>query len=66
MWHDGLWVKLWDMGVKGKMRRVIKNMYEASTSATLQKEVVVLTNVWLPQLHYMTINCLGIQKICRT
>ena len=19
VWHDGLWVKLWDMGVKGRM-----------------------------------------------
>ena len=35
LWHDGLWVKLWDMGVKGRMWRVIKNMYEASGSAIL-------------------------------
>ena len=35
MWHDGLWVKLWDMGVKGRMWGVIKNMYEASRSAIL-------------------------------
>ena len=34
-WRDGLWVKLWDMGVKGRMWRVIKNMYEASRSAIL-------------------------------
>ena len=33
MWRDGLWVKLWDMGVKGRMWRVIKNMYEASRRA---------------------------------
>ena len=32
---DGLWVKLWDMGVKGRMWRVIKNMYEESRSAIL-------------------------------
>ena len=32
MWHDGLRVKLWDMGVKG---RVIKNMYKAFRSAIL-------------------------------
>ena len=24
VWHDGLWYKLWDMGVKGRMWRVIK------------------------------------------
>ena len=30
MWHDGLWYKLWDMGVKGRMWRVIKKMYESS------------------------------------
>ena len=23
VWRDGLWLKLWDMGVKGKMWRVI-------------------------------------------
>ena len=31
MWHNGLWVKLWDMGVKGRMWC----MYEASRSAIL-------------------------------
>ena len=28
-----MWLKLWDMDVKGKMWRVIKKMYEASRSA---------------------------------
>ena len=32
---DGLWSKLWDMAVKGKMWHVIKSMYEASRSAVL-------------------------------
>ena len=32
MWHDGLWYKLWDMGVKG---RAIKKMYESSKSVVL-------------------------------
>ena len=35
MWRDGLWGKLCDMGVKGRMWRLIKNMYEASRSAIL-------------------------------
>ena len=35
MWRDGLWVKLWDMGVKGRMWRVSKNMHQASKSAIL-------------------------------
>ena len=35
VWRDGLWVKLWDMGVKGRMWHVIRNMYEASRSAIL-------------------------------
>ena len=35
MWRDGLWVKLWDMGVKGRMWCVIKNMYKASRSTIL-------------------------------
>ena len=41
--RDGLWLKLWDMGVKGKMWRVIKKMYEASRSAVfleLEKSAV--------------------------
>ena len=35
VWRDGLWVKLWDMGMKGRMWCVIKNMYKASRSAIL-------------------------------
>ena len=29
VWRNGLWVKLWDLGVRGRMWRVIKRMYEA-------------------------------------
>ena len=32
VWRNGLWYKLWDMGVKGKMWRVIKKMYGESKS----------------------------------
>ena len=35
VWRDGLWLKLWDMGVKGRMWRVIKKMYEASRITVL-------------------------------
>ena len=35
VWRDGLWLKLWDMGVKGRMWRVIKKMYEAFRSTVL-------------------------------
>ena len=35
VWHDGLWYKLWDMGVKGRMWRVIKKMYMSSRNAVL-------------------------------
>ena len=35
VWCDGLWLKLWDMGVKGRIWRVIKKMYESSRSAVL-------------------------------
>ena len=35
MWRDGLWLKLLDMGVKGRMWCVIKKMYEASKSTVL-------------------------------
>ena len=37
--HDGLWYKLWDMGVKGRMWRVIKKMYEPFKSAVLLEGV---------------------------
>ena len=33
--RDGLWLKLWDMGVKGRMWCVIKKMYEASRNTVL-------------------------------
>ena len=29
----GLWVKMWELGVRGKMWRVIKEMYRVSRSA---------------------------------
>ena len=29
VWWYGLWLKLWDVGVKRKMWRVVKGMYEA-------------------------------------
>ena len=44
VWSDGLWIKLWDMGVKGRMWRVIKDMYgsaillEGEKSATFRVE----------------------------
>ena len=35
VWHNGLWVKMWELGVRGKMWRVIKEMYSVSRSAVL-------------------------------
>ena len=35
MRRNGLWLKLWEFGVRGKMWRVIKRMYEYSKSAVL-------------------------------
>ena len=35
VWWNGLWLKLWEHGVQGKMWRVIKGMYESSRSAVL-------------------------------
>ena len=35
VWHDGLWYKLWVMGVKGRMWRVMKKMYMSSRSVVL-------------------------------
>ena len=38
VWHDGLWYKLWDMGVKGRMWRVIKKMYASKSAVLLEGE----------------------------
>jgi len=27
VWRDGLWLNLWEMGVRGKVWRVFKQMY---------------------------------------
>ena len=35
VWGNGLWFKLWEFGVRGKMWRVIRRMYESSKSAML-------------------------------
>ena len=35
VWRNGLWLKLWEFGVRGKMWRVIDRMYESSKSAVL-------------------------------
>ena len=35
VWRDGLWLSLWDIGVKGKMWCVVQGMYEVSRSAVL-------------------------------
>ena len=32
VWRNGLWVKMWELGVRGKMWRVIKEMYSVSRS----------------------------------
>ena len=36
VWRDGLWLKLWDLGVKGRMWRVIKKM--SRTAVLLERE----------------------------
>ena len=33
VWRNGLWLKLWNMGVKGKMWRVIKTMSQLLVSS---------------------------------
>ena len=35
VWHSGLWVKMWELGVRDKMWRVIKEVYRVSRSALL-------------------------------
>ena len=35
VWRDGLWKRLWDAGVRGKMWRVLRRMYEKVNSCVL-------------------------------
>ena len=35
VWRNGLWKKLWDIGVRGKMLRMMKKMTECARSAVL-------------------------------
>ncbi len=35
VWRDGLWKRLWDEGIRGKMWRVCKNIYEKTQSCVL-------------------------------
>ena len=34
-WHNGLWLKLWEFGVREKIWRGINRMYQSSNSAVL-------------------------------
>ena len=44
VWHDGVWFKLWELGVRGRMWRVI-NMYDTTQSAVLLEEVSEQFNI---------------------
>ena len=35
VWHQGLWYRLWELGVRGRMWRVIKRMYQVTKSSVL-------------------------------
>ena len=35
VWHDGLWLKLWDIGVRGKPWRILKKMYSNMQASVL-------------------------------
>ena len=38
VWRDGLWKRLWDEGVRGKLWRVVQSMYRVVQSAVLVGE----------------------------
>ena len=54
VWHDGLHYKLWNMGVKRRMWRGIKKMYESSNSVVRlegkKSDVFKITS------HYLTMS----------
>ena len=33
VWHDGLWKRMWDSGIKGKPWRIIRNLYSSISSS---------------------------------
>ena len=33
VWHDGLWKRMWDSGVKGKPWRIVRNLYSSISSS---------------------------------
>ena len=35
--YDGLWYKMWEMGIQGKLWRVIRNIYNVNSSCTVKK-----------------------------
>jgi len=38
VWRNGLWYKLWQYGIRGKMWRILKNIYEKVESSILLGE----------------------------
>ena len=32
VWRDGLWYKMWEMGIKGKLWRVVRSLYANNRS----------------------------------
>ena len=32
VWRDGLWYRMWDLGIQGKLWRVIRNIYNVNRS----------------------------------
>jgi hypothetical protein len=36
VWQDGLWYKLWHMGIKGKMFRVLYHLYDSMSRCAMQ------------------------------
>ena len=35
VWRDGLWYKLWEMGIRGKMFRVLVHLYDSLSRCAL-------------------------------
>ena len=53
VWRDCLWLKLRDVGVRGRMWRGIETMWEASRSAVfLEGEKSVQSKVWHKVVAY--------------
>ena len=52
VWRNGLWKTMWEIGIRGKMRRMMKNMTECAKSAVMPGgEISKCVLIFYKELH---------------